>query len=143
MKLFKKHTQAEVVKDKAANRIAYCILKTQNGFANYLSSNTKKWNQKKQWAFLISVSLIFGGLSVLAIVVPYQLTKDQAYTVPTAITPSQTNLRHQEGYSITENEFKKIQEFKIVHPNLQVENPLLFDSLNFVEQIYNSQKTIQ
>ena len=143
MKLFKKHTQPEVVKDKVANRMAHCILNVQSGFANYLCSITKRWNQKNQWAFLILVSLILGGLSILAIVIPYQLTKDQAYILPIQITPPKTLPKYQDEYTITENEFQKIQEYKSIHPNLQTENPPLFDSLKLVEQIYYSQKIIK
>ncbi len=143
MKLFKNQTPPEVEKDKVANRIAHGILNVQTSFANYLFSNTKKWNQRNQWAFLILVSLILGGLSILAIVVPYQLSKNQTYIFPIPITPSKTIPVHQDEYTITENEFQKIQEYKSVHPNLRVENPPLFDSLNLVEQIYYSQKNIQ
>ena len=140
MKLFKKHAQPEVVKDKVANRMAHCILNVQSGFANYLCSITKRWNQKNQWAFLILVSLILGGLSILAIVIPYQLAKDQVYIFPIPITPSKTIPIHQDELTITENEFQKVQKYKSVHPNLRVENPPLFDSLNLVEQIYYAQK---
>ena len=143
MKLFKKHTPPEVIKDKVANRIAHGILRVQSGFANYLFSITKRWNQRNQWAFLILVILILGGLSILAIVVPYQLTKNQTYIFPIPFTPSKTIPLHQDEYTITENEFEKILEYKSAHPNLQVENPPLFDSLNLVEQIYYSQKTIK
>lgn len=143
MKLYKKQTAPIVVNEKVANRIANGILKMQTGFANYLCSITKKWDQRNQWTFLILVSLIFGGLSILAIVIPYQLTKDQSYIFPISITPSKTTPVHQDEYTITENEFQKIQKYKTVHPNLQVDNPPLFDSLNLVEQIYYSQKTIK
>ena len=143
MKLFKTHTQPEVVKDKAANRIAHGILKLQSGFSDYMFSMTKSWDQKSQWVFLIMVSLILGGMSILAIVVPYQLTKNQTYFLPDEITPSKTIPAQSERYTITEKEFLMIQEYKSAHPNLHAENPPLFDSLNLVEQIYYSQKTIK
>ena len=143
MKFFKTHTQPEVVKDKAANRIAQGILKIQSGFSDYMFSMTKNWNQKNQWVFLLLVSLVLGGMSILAIVVPYQLTKNQTYFLPDEMTPSKRIPAHQEKYTITEKEFQMIQEYKSTHPNLQAENPPLFDSLNLVEQIYYSQKTIK
>lgn len=143
MKLFKIQTKPEFVKDKAANRISQSILKIQSGFSDYLFSITKKWDHKSQWVFLILVSLILGGMSLLAIVVPFQLTKNQTYFLPDEMTFSKTIPAHPERYTITEKEFQKIQEYKSEHPNLQAENPPLFDSLNLVEQIYYSQKPIK
>lgn len=143
MKLFKTHTQTEVAKYKAANRIAKGILKIQSGFSDYLFSITKSWDQRNQWVFLILVSLTLGGMSILAIIVPYQLTKNQTYFLPDEMTFSKRIPAHPEKYTITEKEFQSIQEYKSLHPNLQTENPPLFDSLNLVEQIYYSQKPIK
>ena len=143
MKHIMKHIQPEVIKDKVANRIANCILNVQISFSNFLGSITGKWNQRNQWAFLILVSLIFGGLSVLAIVTPFQLIKDQANILPIHITPPKTIPGYKNEYKITGNEFQKVQEYKSNHPNLQVENSPLFDSLKLIEQIYHAQKIIK
>ena len=143
MKLFNKHIEQVVLKDKAAGRIANAILKMQNGFANYLFAITKRWNQAHQWIFLILVCLILGGLSILAIVVPLQLNKNEKSIMPVTITLPQSIPFQKQEYIITETEIQKIQEYKSIHPNLQTENPPLFDSLKLVEQIYYSQKIIK
>ena len=140
MKPFNKHIEQEVLKNKAAGRIANAILKMQNGFANHLSAITKKWNQTHQWLFLILVCLILGGLSFLAIVVPIQLNKNEKSIMPETIILPQSIPFQKEEYIITDTEFQKIQEYKRNHPELKDENPPLFDSLTLVEQIYYTQK---
>ena len=140
MKLFNKHIEQEVLKDKAAGRIANAILKMQNGFANHLFAISKKWNQSQQWLFLILVCLILGGLSVLAIVVPMQLNRNEKSIMPVTIILPQSIPFQNDQYNITDTEFQKIQEYKRNHPGLKDENPPLFDSLTLVEQIYYSQK---
>lgn len=140
MKRVKKNIQQENIKDKAANRIANGILKAQTGFAKYLLSVTKKWNQKHQWIFLYVVCLIFGGLSIMAIVIPFKINQNNSYVLPKFISvPKNIQLQNDE-FRITENEFQKVHEYKLNHPGLQNERPALFDSLNLVEQIYYSQK---
>lgn len=140
MKLFKKDIKRNELTDKAANGIAKGILKSQNGFAKYMSSITKSWNQKQQWIFLYVICLFFGGLSIVAIVNSFKSIEPNKAIIPKSITVPKNIQQQNNVFVITENEFQQVQEYKHTYPNLQKERPGLFDSLSLVEQIYYSQK---
>jgi hypothetical protein len=72
MKLFKRNTiqKKSVVSDKAAGWIANGILKLQNKFANVLGKMSASWKTKQQLIFLYLISIMLGGLSLMAIIKP-------------------------------------------------------------------------
>jgi hypothetical protein len=139
MRFFNRHIKTPELTDKAAKGIAGGILKSQNGFANYMYSKTKNWKQKQQWVFLYMVCLFFGGLSIGAIVNSFKI-KDQDRTIlPKSISIPRNIHQENNQLLITENEFQKVQEYKRKYPNLRKERPGLFDSLTLIEQVYYSQ----
>lgn len=140
MRFLNKQISRETVTDKAATGIAKGILKTQTGFENYMRSLSKNWKGKQQWIFLYSVCLIFGGLSIVAIVIPFRMKDANSNIIPKSIAVPKSIHQQRNGFAITENEFKQVQEYKANHPNLQKERPDLFDSLSLIEEIYYSQK---
>ncbi|MBL0132890.1 MAG: hypothetical protein IPP79_02185 [Chitinophagaceae bacterium] len=140
MKTLNKQINKEVLTEKAANGIAKGILKSQNGFANYMQSLSKNWKGKQQWIFLYLVCLIFGGLSIVAIVNPFRAKDTNSSLIPKPIAVPKSIHQQRNGFAITENEFQQVQEYKAKHPNLQQERPGLFDSLSLIEEVYYSQK---
>lgn len=60
--------------------------------------------------------------------------------MPKSITVPKNIYKGDQAFIITENEFKKVQEYKRTHANLIKERPGLFDSLVLIEQTYYSQK---
>ena len=140
MNLIKKNIKGNELTDKAANGIAKGILKSQNGFAKYMSGFTKKWKQKQQWVFLCVVCLFFGGLSIMAVVNSFESKEVSKAIIPKAISLPKNIHQQSNVLTITENEFQQVQKYKSKYPNLQKERPALFDSLSMVEQIYYSQK---
>ena len=82
MKTLNKQINKEVLTDKAANGIAKGILKSQNGFAKYMQLLSKNWKGKHQWIFLYFVCLIFGGLSIVAIVHPFRVKDANSSLIP-------------------------------------------------------------
>ncbi len=140
MKLLTKHIIKEDITDKAANGIANGILNSQNSFARHMFFITKKWKQKHQWIFLYMVCLIFGGMSILAIVRPFKIKEMNKVFMPKFINIPKNIVPKNRVLVITENEFQKVQEYKQKHPNLEKEKPGLSDSLGLIEQIYYSQK---
>jgi hypothetical protein len=140
MKLLNKQISKEEITDKAASGIAKGILKSQNGFANYMQSLSKNWMSKQQWIFLYLVCLIFGGLSIIAIVDPFRVKDTNSSLIPKSIAVPKSIHQKRNGFAITENEFQQVQEYKTKHPNLQKERPGLFDSLSLIEEVYYSQK---
>lgn len=140
MKFFDKNINQEIIKDKTAKGIANCILRSQNIFSKYMGVFTQKWKPKQQWIFLCVVCLFFGGLSITAIVIPFKTKGRIKLTIPQSIT-GVTNIHQQKRlFTITENEFRLVREYKNNYPNLEKERPELFDSLNLIEQVYYSQK---
>jgi hypothetical protein len=140
MKTMNRQINKEALTDKAANGIAKGILKTQSGFEKYMRSLSKNWKGKQQWIFLYSVCLVFGGLSIIAIVNPFRVKNTNSRIIPKSIAVPKSIDQHRNGFAITENEFKQVQEYKAKHPNLQKERPGLFDSLSLIEEVYYSQK---
>ncbi|MEO7047794.1 MAG: hypothetical protein ABI091_21025 [Ferruginibacter sp.] len=134
MRLFKRNIVDSPLRDKAASGIATIILKCQQWFAFRLDRYTKKWQVKQQWIFLYFVCGVFGSLSILAVFLPFseKAFKPKSISFPRNI-PSQP-------LQITEEEFQKVQQYKITHPELIKEHPGLYDSLKMVEQAYYSQK---
>ena len=140
MKLFKKNINDTNIPDKAATRIANGILKTQRWFAFNLQSLTKKWKQKQQWLFLSGVCILFGGLSIAAVVNSFRQSANVKSVMPKSITIPKTIQHNTNTYLITDKEFQQVQTYKQQHPNLLKERPGLFDSLTLIEQSYYSQK---
>ena len=140
MKTMNRQINKEALTDKAANGIAKGILKTQSGFEKYMRSLSKNWKGKQQWIFLYSVCLVFGGLSIIAIVNPFRVKNTNSRIIPKSIAVPKSIDQHRNGFAVTENEFKQVQEYKAKHPNLQKERPGLFDSLSLIEEVYYSQK---
>ncbi len=140
MKFLNKQINREAVTDKAASGIAKGILKSQNGFANYMQSLSKNWKGKQQWIFLYSVCLILGGLSIVAIVIPFRIKDTNSNIIPKSIAVPKSIHQQRNGFAITENEIQQVQQYKSKHPNLQTERPGLFDSLTLIEEVYYSQK---
>jgi hypothetical protein len=140
MKLFKKNINQGNGQDKAATGIANGILKSQRWLANNLEGVTKKWKQKQQWFFLSGVCILFGGLSIVAIVNPFSQPTNSKAIMPKAISIPKTVQNNTNPYLITEKEFQQVQTYKQQHPDLIKEKPGLFDSLTLIEQSYYSQK---
>jgi len=157
MKLFKRNTNQtnSVLSDKAAGWIANGILKTQKRFAIVLGKISSSWKTKQQWIFLYIVCLVFGGLSVVAIISPFNKNANNFLSKPSAIKIPKNihSNRHGNGVNITHNEIKQVHVFKQKLDSLsKVRNgktklnkllsdrPGLMDSLEMVEQLYYSQK---
>lgn len=140
MKLFRTKEDKVNIPDKVATGIANGILKSQRGFANTLESLTNKWKQKQQWIFLYSVCLLFGGLSIAAMVNSFKVSKNSRALMHKSISVPKNIYKEGKAFHITENEFQKVQEYKRTHPTLIKERPGLFDSLVLIEQSYYSQK---
>lgn len=140
MKLFKKNIKGTNLPDKAATGIANAILKSQRWFANSLEGLSKKWKQKQQWFFLLSVCLFFGGLSIIVIVNSFKQSVNSKVIIPKAISIPKPIPGNVSPYLITEEEFRQVQKYKQQHPNLLKERSGLFDSLTLIEQSYYSQK---
>lgn len=140
MKTMNRQINKEALTDKAANGITKGILKTQIGFEKLMRSLSKNWKGKQQWIFLYLVCLVFGGLSIVAIVNPFRVKDTNSSLIPKSIAVPKSIHQQRNGFAITENEFKQVQEYKAKHPNLQQERPGLFDSLSLIEDVYYSQK---
>ena len=140
MKIMNRQINKEALTDKTANGIAKGILKTQSGFEKYMRSLSKNWRNKQQWIFLYLVCLVFGGLSIVAIVNPFRAKETNSSLIPKSIAVPKSIHQQRNGFAITENEFQQVKEYKAKHPNLQKERPGLFDSLSMIEEVYYSQK---
>jgi hypothetical protein len=140
MKLFKKNVNQTNIPDKAATGIANGILKSQRWFANNLEGLTKRWKQKQQWLFLSAVCILFGGLSIAAVINSFRQSANSKAIMPKAISIPKTIQNNTNPYLITEKEFQQVQTYKQQHPDLIKERPGLFDSLTLIEQSYYSQK---
>lgn len=140
MKFFRRNINQSIIQDKAATGIANGILKSQRWFASNLERLTKKWKQKQQWIFLYLVCLLFGGLSIIAVVNAFKVSATSKTITPKSIAVPKNIYLDNNSFLITENEFKQVQEYKKQHPNLLIERPGLWDSLTLIEQSYYSQK---
>jgi hypothetical protein len=145
MRLLKKNI-APGATDKAAGWIANGILKIQNRFANVLSKLSGSWKAKQQWIFLYMVWLVFGGLSVVAVIKPFNKKSANILSKPAAIkTPGIIPDENQISPRITDDEIKRVHDFKqtldsTTKEKLLIQRPGLMDSLDRVEQLYYSQK---
>lgn len=153
MKLSKKNI-GPGVSDRAAGWIANRILMIQNRFADGLSKLSASWKTKQQWIFLYMVCLVFGGLSVVAIVKSFNKKPSNILSKPAAIkTPRMIPDENRNSVMITNNEIRQVHAFKhsldslskteegkIKIKNLLAHRPGLMDSLEMVEQLYYSQK---
>lgn len=140
MKLVKRNKSQSIIQDKAASGIANAILKSQRWFAVNLERLTIKWKQKQQWVFLYIVCLLFGGLSIAAVVNAFKVPATSKTIMPKSIAVPKNIYQGDNPFVITENEFQQVQEYKRAHPNLLKERPGLWDSLTLIEQSYYSQK---
>lgn len=140
MKFFKRDINQSIIQDKAATGIANGILKSQRWFASNLERLTEKWKQKQQWIFLYLVCLLFGGLSIAAVVNAFKVSATSKTIIPKSIAVPKNIYQGNNQFVITENEFQQVQEYKRKHPNLIKEKPGLWDSLTLIEQSYYSQK---
>src|SRR5665811_911915 len=86
MKLFKRNTiqTKSVLSDKAAGWIANGILKAQKKFANVLGKISASWKTKQQLIFLYLVCIVLGGLSVVAIIKPFNKNAPNSLNKPSA-----------------------------------------------------------
>jgi hypothetical protein len=140
MKFFKRDKSQSIIQDKAATGIANGILQSQRWFASNLESLTKRWKQKQQWIFLYLVCLLFGGLSIAAVLNAFKVSATSKQIIPKPIAVPKNIYQGSNSFLITENEFKQVQEYKRQHPNLLKERPRFWDSLALIEQSYYSQK---
>lgn len=140
MKILKKIEGKVNISDKAATGIANGILKSQIWFANTLENLTNKWKQTQQWIFLCALCLVFGGLSIEAMVNSFKVHENAKALMPKSISVPKNIYKEDKAFIITEKEFQKVQEYKSIHPNLLKEGPALFDSLLLIEQTYHTRK---
>src|SRR6478609_7738996 len=138
MKFLSKHMNTQAITDRAASGIAKSILKSQSSFANYLQSVSKNWKARQQWIFLYLVCLCFGGLSIAVIVNPLRIKNINNDIIPKSMAVPKNIYQQNNGFAITENELRQVQEYKSKHPNLQQERRGLFDSLSMIEEVYYS-----
>ena len=157
MKLFKRNTiqTKSVLSDKAAGLIAGGILKVQKKFANVLGQISASWKTKQQLIFLYLVCIVLGGLSVVAIIKPFNKNAPNSLNKPSAIKTPRNIYSNEDQHSvrITENEIRQVHVFKHTLDSLSKtddgkikvnkllnKRPGLIDSLEMVEQLYYSQK---
>ena len=140
MKLFSRNKSQINIPDKAATGIANGILKSQRLFATSLQGLTKSWKQKQQWIFLYLICLVFGAMSLVAIISPFKTSGTSNIIIPKSINIPKKFYKEDKAFLITKKEFQQVQEYKRSHPNLLKERPGLYDSLNLIEQAYYSQQ---
>lgn len=140
MRLFKKHTGNSNLSDKAAIDITNGIIKMQSKFAVLMSGFAGSWKQKQQWIFLYIVCLVFGGMSVTAIVQPFKTVQQSRPLKPQSISMPKNIQKENKAFIITDKEFQAVRAYKQTHTNLLKERPGLYDSLGLIEQMYYSQQ---
>ncbi len=139
------------VKNIVAKKIAKAILSVQKKFADGMAKVSAKWKVRHQWTFLYLFCLIFGSLSVVAIIQPFK--NKNIFKKPAAIHLPKLLPLQKEKIIITDNEITRVHAFKQRLDSLSKskegkikvdrflnERPGLFDSLAQVEQLYYSQK---
>ncbi len=127
-------------KNTAALKIAKGILSVQKKFADGMTKVSAKWEVKQQWIFLYLVCLVFGTLSIVAIIQPFN--NKNTFKKPTAIHLPKLLPQQQEKIIISGNEITRVHAFKQRLDNLSKtkegkikvdrffnERPGLFDSL--------------
>lgn len=140
MRLFNKHTGNSNLSDKAATGIANGIIKMQSKFAVLMSGFAGSWKRKQQWIFLYIVCLLFGGMSVIAIVQPFKTIQQSLSLKPQSISMPKNIQKENKAFLITDKEIQAVRAYKQTHPNLLRERPGLYDSLGLIEQMYYSQQ---
>jgi hypothetical protein len=128
------------IADKAAGRIANIILRIQKKFAEVLGRKSKFWKAKEQWIFLYMVCLVFGGLSVVAVMRPFNKKSPVVVSRPATIKMPRM-LPEENSARITDEEIKRVRAFKesldsTTKNKLLIQRPGLLDSLEKVEQLY-------
>jgi len=139
MKQFNSNVCSEV-KDKLANRIAETILKHQLKISNKFYLQTSGWNKSQQLVFLLLTSLAIGGMSIVIMIDCLHASTSFNSAIPAQITSVKGLHREDKSLPITDKEFKAVQEYKLKHPELNTDRPELYDSLQLIEEMYQSQK---
>ena len=128
------------ISEKLAVCIAGVIIKVQYWFAKNLQSITKNWKQPQRLIFLYLICLIFGGMSMIIILQPFSSSGVSKRLQINFIQKNNNYKPPQKGFLITKEELLKVQQYQLVHPNLDKEMPGLYDSLQLIEQAYYSQQ---
>ncbi len=140
MRIFKTKSDKTTQGDRAAKSIATGILEMQNRFAGMLKRMTKKWGQKHQWIFLYSVCVVFGTLSILAIIQPFKTREASKVIIIKSIVVPKSIYKENKAFRITRKELEQVRAYKAKHPNLNKTRPGLYDSLSLIEESYYSQQ---
>ena len=130
-----------------------CNIKSVKSFAKGLGNISVSWRPKQQWIFLYLVCLVFGGLSIVSIIKPFNRKAQSILTKPSAIKTPRNIPDEQSSVKITDNEIRHVHAFKHQLDSLSAttegkikvkifltRRPGLLDSLEMVEQLYYSQK---
>jgi hypothetical protein len=111
----------KVNNDKAAGWIAGKILSMQQKFAKVCGKLSERWKRKQQLIFIYTISIVLGGLSVLAILQPFNARKP-GLTRPAGIKFIKS-IPEDRKAKITEEEVKKVKDFldtaKYIRPGLK------------------------
>ncbi len=140
MRFFKTKREKTTQGDRAAKSIATGILEIQNRFAEMLKRMTKKWRQKHQWIFLYSVCVVFGTLSILAIIQPFKADDAAKIIFIKSIMVPKSLYKENREFLITKKELQQVREYKAKHPDLMKTRTGLYDSLSLIEESYYSQQ---
>lgn len=131
--------RSEIISNTIASSMAGYILQVQKAFAEWMEYHTKRWTKGQQKVFLYLLCIVFGGLSMISIVM--SKTADKVYkTVGNNLIKMPVKDNKGTAILITEDELKQVQEYKRQHPHLSKDRPGLYDSLTLVEDLYYSQK---
>ena len=106
MNFFKRNKSEVNIQDKAATGIANGILKSQRWFATNLFGLTKSWKQKQQWIFLYLICLVFGTMSIIAIINPFRTSGKSNIIIPKPISIPKKIYKQDKVYLITKKEIQ-------------------------------------
>lgn len=164
MKLFRKkilrstEDDKHSLNDKAAKGIVGCIIKIQNGFAKFMSNRTKNISAPSMKAVLIIFCLAGSSLNIYFILTAF-LKKDQGtkmvkidrMSVPKYYDKIDA-LPAEPDVQITKHQHEEMQAFvhymdslkhsktvKHLYDSILLLRPRLLDSVNMLEEIYQSQ----
>lgn len=139
------------ISEAAAGRIAKIILAVQAKFARIMGKVSSRWKAKQQLIFMYLICLVLGGLSVIAIIKPFN-NKDVLHR-PAEIHLPKLIPRDADKVIITDNEIEKVRGFKqrldslsktkegkIKLQRFLKARPGFMDSIEKVDQMYYSQK---
>ena len=140
MKQFKNTNRENKISDKIAIGIADSILKFQRYFSNKVQLRTARWKKIEQVAFLFLVCFVCGGTSIVVMVDCLKDSYSNHSIIPNQISSVKSIYKKGKPLPITDKEFRAIQHYKLSHPQLLLDRPGLYDSLQRIEQIYQSQK---